>query len=168
MIDLTSLLVKLKYFRICGNALKWFKSYLDCWKQYFCADILHGVLACPMQLIFFIIFIEPKDPWCQIWPLRSHACSFEFCEYWIPIFGVCAKKRCPSWELNLGPSAFWADAPPNELSGQLRIQCPQCPSVLLVSNGSSPTHQVATPSNTQHAIFEPHSASHVGNCFACL
>ena len=40
------------------------------------------------------------------------------------IFGVCAKKHCPSWELNPEPSTFRADALPTELSGQLKIQCP--------------------------------------------
>ena len=34
-----------------------------------------------------------------------------------------------------------------------RIQCPWCPHVLLVSHGLSLIHQVATPSDTQHAIF---------------
>ena len=46
--------------------------------------------------------------------------------------------------------------------GQLLIQCPRWPSVLLVSDGPSPTRRAATLSNTQHAIcflhyFEPHS-----------
>ena len=44
---------------------------------------------------------------------------------------MCTEKPRPSWELNPGPSAFRADALPTELSGQLRIQCPRCPSVLL-------------------------------------
>ena len=59
---------------------------------------------------------------------KFNLCS-EFCEYQIPIFGVCAGERCPSWELNPEPL------------------------VLLVSNGLSQTHQVATPSDTQHTKF---------------
>ena len=54
------------------------------------------------------------------------------------LFCVCAEKCCPSWELNPGPSTCRVDALPTELSGQLRIQCPQCPRVLLVSDGPSP------------------------------
>ena len=66
------------------------------------------------------------------------------------MFCVGAKKHCPSWELNPGPSAYKVGALTTRLSGQLRIQCPH---VLLVSDGPSPTRQVATPSDTQHAIF---------------
>ena len=61
--------------------------------------------------------------------------------------------RCPSWKLNPGPSAFRADTLPTELLEQMRIQCLQCPNVLLVSYDLSPTGHVATPFYTQHAIF---------------
>ena len=51
------------------------------------------------------------------------------------------------------------DALPTKLSGQLRIQFPQCPNVPLVSGDLSPTCQVATPSDTHNMpylhYFEP-------------
>ena len=48
---------------------------------------------------------------------------------------------------------------------------PTMPNVLLVNNSPSPTHRVATPSDTSHVIFAlfwaPH-APYVGYCFACF
>ena len=116
-----------------------------------CIVLVTRGLACPTQLIFFLlIFI----PWYMPNLTTEELCLLLWiCEYWIPYFGVCAGKHCPSWELNPGSSIFRADALPTELWGQLRIQRPWCPSVLLVRDGLSPTHWVATPSDTQHAIF---------------
>ena len=63
-----------------------------------------------------------------------------------------------------GVPPFRPDALPTKLQGQLRNQCPLCPSVLLVSDGLSLTHQVGTPSDTQHATFVLFWAS---ECFIC-
>ena len=63
------------------------------------------------------------------------------------------KSTAPARNFNPGPSAYRADALTTELLGQLRIPCPWCLSVLLVSNDQSPTHWVVTPSDTIHSIF---------------
>ena len=69
----------------------------------------------------------------------------------VPIL-VCVPKNVTQAGL-LNPGSYRADALPTELLGHLRIQCPQCLNVLLVSHGPSPTCRVTEPSHTQHAIF---------------
>ena len=70
-----------------------------------------------------------------------------------PFLGV-YQKALP--QLGNEPRTFClqGDAIPTELSGLLRTRHQWCSNVLLDSNGLSPTCLVATPSDTQHTIFE--------------
>ena len=98
--------------------------------------VLQGVLVCSMQLIFFIcIFIEPKDPW-YVPNFTIEGICLSLWILWVIL--VCVLKGAVpagNWTQEL---LLTGSTPPTELLGQLRIQYPQCHSVLLVSNGRSP------------------------------